>query len=117
MNGVWKYIVIVEDLPNHLILGKASNSLDDKIEQPSTLSWVQTLLSVYIASLSQWYFRAITHAGYNRFCFILLLCISILRRILRHLNSHRDDSRIWRIMAVLYCVCIYDAFRLSDCPR
>ena len=98
-----------EDLPNHFMLGKGFlDSLDDKVEQLSYASLFGT--GPYYQYISRHYHSGILELlltqGIIGFASFLLLCISILRRIWRHLNSHRDDSRIWRVMAVLYCVCI-----------
>ena len=90
------------------MLGKGFlDSLDDKVDQLSYASLFGT--GPYYQFISRHCHSGILELlltqgiiGFASF----LLCISILRRIWRHLNSHRDDSRIWRVMAVLYCVCI-----------
>ena len=103
------YRLCWDDLPNHLLIGKGFlDSLEDKIDQLSYASLFGT--GPYYAYLTRNYHSGILELiltqGLLGFLSFLFLCITMLRKIGRHINKHRDDSRVWRILAVLYCVCI-----------
>ncbi len=102
------YEYCLEDISNHLLLGKGMlKTLDETL---FSLSYVMTHgKTPYYAFMAGNYhsgiFEQVLTFGVVGFLSFFLFCVVSMIRVWRHFTRNNDASRLWRIMVSMWVVC------------